>query len=77
MCVSSGGILMVKFMLHETGEFAELGNVFAEQIHLMHRPQNRGERCPRWARIARERFAHSAHRSKRKVAIHEGKAGCE
>ena len=35
-----GGVLMVKLVLHQAGELAEFGNVFAEQIHLMHRAQD-------------------------------------
>ena len=31
---------MVKLVLHQAGEPAEFGNVFAEQIHLVHRAQN-------------------------------------
>ena len=35
-----GGVLMIKFMLHEAGELAEFGDVFAEQIHLVHGAQD-------------------------------------
>ena len=36
-----GGVLMVKLVLHQAGEPAEFGNVFAEQVHLVHRAQDR------------------------------------
>jgi hypothetical protein len=35
-----GGVLMVKLVLHEAGELAEFGNVFAEEVHLVHGAQN-------------------------------------
>src|SRR6185369_11851329 len=35
-------ILMIELVLDETGQLAELRNVFAEQSDFMHRPQNRG-----------------------------------
>ena len=40
-----GGVLVIKLVLHQAGEPAELGNVFAEQIHLVHRAQDRAPRC--------------------------------
>ncbi len=35
-----GGVLMIKFMLHEAGQLPEFGNVFAEQVDLVHRAQD-------------------------------------
>jgi hypothetical protein len=35
-----GGVLMIKLMLDETGELAEFGNVFAEQIDIVHRAED-------------------------------------
>ncbi len=34
-------VLMIKLMLYQTRQLAELRNIFAEQIHLVHRAQNR------------------------------------
>ena len=36
-----GGVLVVELVLHQAGELAELGEVFAEQIHLVHGAQDR------------------------------------
>ena len=35
-----GGVLVVELVLHQAGELAELGEVLAEQIHLVHRAQD-------------------------------------
>src|SRR5208282_5157859 len=36
-----GGVLVVELVLDQAGELAELGEVFAEQIHLVHSAENR------------------------------------
>ena len=32
---------MIKFVLHQAGQFSEFRNIFAEQVHLVHRAQDR------------------------------------
>jgi len=65
-----GRVLMIEFMLHQAGELAELGDVFAEQVHLVHRPQNRGD-FPAPFQDGQERFADVF--VVQKVTVHEGK----
>ena len=36
-----GGVLMIKLVLHQAGKLAELGKIFAKQVHFVHRAENR------------------------------------
>ena len=63
-----GGVLMIKFMLHETGELAELRDVFAKQIHLVHRAQNRRDAAAAFE-DGQKRLAHVF--VVQKIAVHE------
>ena len=65
-----GGVLMVKLVLHQARQFAEFGNVFAEQIHLVHRAQNRRDFAAPFE-DGQERFAHVL--VVQKVAVHQRK----
>lgn len=38
-----GGVLMIKFVLHQAGQPAELGHILPEKIHLVHRAQDGGD----------------------------------
>ena len=65
-----GGVLMVKLVLHQAGELAEFGNVFAEQIHLVHGAQNRRHLAAPFE-DGQERFAHVL--VVQKIAVHQRK----
>ncbi len=63
-----GGVLMIKFVLHEAGQLAEFGNVFAEQVDLVHRAQNRRDFAAPFE-DGQERFADVL--VVQKIAVHE------
>ena len=65
-----GGVLVIKFMLHEAGELAEFGDVFAEQVHLVHRAQNRRDAAAAFE-DGQKRLAHVF--VVQKIAVHERK----
>ena len=61
---------MIKFVLHEAGELAEFGNVFAEQIDLVHRAQHRRHFAAPFE-DGQKRFAHML--VVQKLPVHERK----
>src|SRR5262249_36604726 len=68
------GVLMIKLVLNEAGELAELGNVFAEKIHLVHGAKDDGH-VAALAENGQERFAHVFIGEK--LAIHEAQFGTD
>ena len=65
-----GGVLMIKLVLHQAGQPAELGEVFAQQADLVHRAQDRGD-VAALVEDFQERFAHM--RVVLKLAVGQGK----
>ena len=60
------GVLVIKLMLHQAGQPAELGNVFAEQTRLMHGAQD-GRHVAALVQDAQKRLAHVLVVKKRAV----------
>ena len=68
-----GGILMIELVLHEASEPAEFGNVFAEQIHLMHRAEHRRHLAAA-LQEGQKGFAHVL--VVQEIAVHQAKVRC-
>ena len=65
-----GGVLVIKLVLHQAGQFAELRQVFAEQPDVVHRAQN-GRHIAALIEDFQKRFPHVPVPQKR--AVHQGK----
>ena len=65
-----GGVLMIKLVLHQTGQPAEFGKVFAEQVDLVHRPQNPRHLAPMF-QYRQERLTHVLIHQK--IPVHQRK----
>ena len=68
-----GGVLVVELVLHQAGELAELREVLAEQIHLVHGAQD-GRDAAALVEDGQEAFPHVLVRQER--AVHQRRAGC-
>ena len=68
-----GGVLVVELVLHQAGELAELGEVFAEQISLVHRAQDRRDAAA-LVEDGQEAFPHVLVGQER--AVHQGQVCC-
>ena len=68
-----GRVLVVEFVLHQAGQLAELGNVFAQEINFMHRPQN-GRHVAALVEDRQKRLAHVLVGEK--ITVHQRPADC-
>ena len=68
-----GGVLVIELMLHQAGELAELGQVFAQQVHLVHGAQD-GRDAAALVEDGQEAFRARARRTGRRGP--PGRAGC-